>query len=191
MSYYKYAREQYDQPKENLDELWQQRLVEWRKQDAIVKIDNPTRIPKARQLGYKAKNGFTVLRVRVDKGGSKRERPSGGRKPKNSGQSRYSSKKSKRVIAEQRASRKYSNLEVLNSYWVAEDGNRKWFEILMVDPDHPEIQSDEDLKWLADNRDRAERGKTPAGRSSRGLDNKGKGAEKVRPSQAANDNRGK
>ena len=191
MSYYKYAQEQYEQPKENLDELWQQRLVEWRQQDSIVKIDNPTRIPKARQLGYKAKNGFNPVRVRVDKGGSKRERPSGGRKPKNAGQSRYSSKKSKRVIAEQRASKKHPNLEVLNSYWVAEDGNRKWFEVIMVDPEHPEIKSDDDINWICDKRDRAERGLTPAAKKSRGLQNKGKGAEKMRPSQAANDNRGK
>ena len=103
MSYYKYARKQYDQPKENLDEIWSQRLQEWRRQGVIEKTDNPTRIPKARQLGYKAKNGFNTFRVRIKKGGTKRKRPSGGRTPKAYGQSKYSSKKSKRVIAEQKA----------------------------------------------------------------------------------------
>jgi large subunit ribosomal protein L15e len=191
MGYYKYARENYDQPKENLDELWQQRLVEWRDQGAIEKIDNPTRIPKARQLGYKSKNGFTMVRARINKGGTKRKRPDAGRKPRNTGQSRYSPKKSKQVIAEERVSKKFSNLEVLDSYWVAEDGNRKWFEVILVDPEHPEIKSDEDLNWITDDRNRAERGVTPASKKSRGQDNKGTGAEKVRPSQSANENRGK
>jgi large subunit ribosomal protein L15e len=108
-------------------------------------MEGPTRIPKARQLGYKAKNGFNIIRIQVDKGGTKRKRPDAGRAPSKTGQSRYSPKKSKQVIAEQRASSKYENLEVLNSYWVLEDGNRKWFEIIMVDPDHPEIESDDDI----------------------------------------------
>ncbi|MFB6116744.1 MAG: 50S ribosomal protein L15e [Candidatus Nanosalina sp.] len=191
MGYYKYAQENYSQPKEQLDELWQERLVEWRQQGAVEKIDNPTRIPKARQKGYKAINGITMARAKVNKGGTKRKRPDAGRKPRNTGQSKYSRKKSKQVIAEQRVSRKFENLEVLDSYWVAEDGNRKWFEVILVDPDHPEIQSDEDLNWITENRDRAERGVTPAAKSSRGQDNRGTGAEKVRPSQAANGNTGK
>ncbi|MFB6190422.1 MAG: 50S ribosomal protein L15e [Candidatus Nanohaloarchaea archaeon] len=191
MSYYKYAREQYEQPKENLDELWQERLVEWRDQEAIVKVDNPTRIPKARAQGYKSKQGFTVVRARIRKGNSKRERPSGGRRPKRTGQSRFSPKKSNRVIAEQRVSDRYDNLEVLNSYWVAEDGTFTWFEILMVDPDHPQVKSDDDVNFIVDQRDRAERGLTPAAKESRGLGNKGTGAEKVRPSQGANDGKGK
>ncbi|MFB6208656.1 MAG: 50S ribosomal protein L15e [Candidatus Nanohaloarchaea archaeon] len=191
MSYYKYAREQYEQPKENLEELWQERLVEWRQQETVVKVDNPTRIPKARQKGYRSKNGFSIVRSRVSKGGSKRKRPSGGRRPKRAGQNRFSPSKSKQVIAEERASSKYKNLEVLDSYWVAEDGNRKWFEIIMVDPEHPEIESDEELNWICNDRDRAERGVTPASRESRGLENRGKGAEKLRPSLNANENRGK
>jgi len=191
MSYYKYAREQYEQPKENLDEIWKQRLVEWRQEEKIKKVDNPTRIPKARTQGYKAKKGFNIVRVQVDKGGSKRQRLTAGRKPKNAGQNRYSSKKSKQVIAEQRVSKKFSNLEVLDSYWVLEDGNRKWFEVIMVDPEEPTIQQDDDINWITDNRNRAEEGLTPAAKSSRGQDNKGKGAEEVRPSQAANDNQGK
>lgn len=190
MSYYKYAKEQYEQPKENLDEIWSQRLQKWRNEGTIEKQENPTRIPKARQLGYKAKNGFNVFRVRIKKGGTKRKRPAGGRTPKAYGQSRYSSKKSKRVIAEQKVSKKYSNLEVLNSYWVAEDGNNHWFEILTVDPDHPEIKSDDDINWITENRNRAEEGLTPAAKKSRGLKNRGKGAEKVRPSQNANDGKG-
>jgi len=191
MSYYKYAREQYEQPKENLDELWQARLVQWRQEETVVKAENPTRIPKARTQGYKAKGGYSIVRSRVNKGGSKRKRPDAGRRPKRTGQNRFSRKKSKQVIAEERASKKYENLEVLDSYWVAEDGNYKWFEAIMVDPEHPEIQSDQDINWICEQKNRVSRGLTPAARESRGLDNKGKGAEKVRPSGNANNHRAK
>ncbi|MBC5793383.1 MAG: 50S ribosomal protein L15e [Nanohaloarchaea archaeon] len=191
MGYYEYAKDQYEQPKENLDELWQQRLVEWRQQDSIISVENPTRLPKARELGYKAKKGFNTARVKVKKGATKRKRPAGGRSPRRSGQSRYSSKKSKQVIAEQRAAKKFSNLEVLNSYWVCEDGNYKWYEIIMVDPERPEIQNDDDINWICDQENRAERGVTPAAKKSRGLQNKGTGAEKVRPSISSNKDKGK
>ncbi len=191
MGYYEYAKDQYEQPKENLDELWQQRLVEWRQQDSIISVENPTRLPKAREQGYKAKKGFNTVRVKIKKGASKRKRPSGGRSPRRAGQSRYSSKKSKQVIAEQRAAKKFSNLEVLNSYWVCEDGNYKWYEIIMVDPERPEIQNDDDINWICDQENRAERGVTPAAKKSRGLNNKGTGAEKVRPSISSNKDKGK
>lgn len=191
MSYYEYASSNYDRPKEQLDQVWKNRLQEWRDQEAIVKAENPTRIPKARNLGYKAKRGFSIVRSRVPKGNSKRERPSGGRRPKRYGQSRFHPKKAKRLIAEERASDRYENLEVLNSYWVAEDGNYKWFEVIMLDPDEPTVKQDDDVNWICENRDRVERGKTPAARKGRGLQNKGTGAEKVRPSQSENNNQGK
>ena len=191
MSYYKYAREQYEQPKDNLDEIWKHRLQKWRKEGVIEKQDGPTRIPKARQKGYKAKNGFQVYRVRVRKGGTKRKRTSGGRKPSKSGQSRYSSKKSKQVIAEQKLASKHSNLEVLDSYWVAEEGTYRWFEVITVDPEHPEIQADDDINWITDQKNRAENGLIPASKKSRGLNNKGKGAEKLRPSGNANKGKNK
>lgn len=189
MSLYKHVREAWKDPKEGLGELWRDRLVEWRREPSLVTVDNPTRIDRARSLGYKAKNGFTIVRGRIRRGGRKRRRPKGGRRPKRAGQSKFSPSKSHQRIVEERASRKYPNLEVLNSYRVAEDGSHKWFEVIMVDPDHPEIQSDDDISWIADERGRAERGKTSAGNRGRGLQNRGKGAEKARPSREANDNR--
>ncbi len=191
MSYYKYAREQYEQPKENLDEVWKRRLQKWRKEGVIEKQEGPTRIPKARQKGYKAKKGFQVYRVRIRKGGTKRRRADGGRKPSKAGQSRYSSKKSKQVIAEQKLASNHSNLEVLDSYWVAEDGNYRWFEVITVDPENPEIQADDDINWIVEQNNRAQNGLTPAAKKSRGLKNKGKGAEKLRPSGNANDGKNK
>ena len=84
-----------------------------------------------------------------------------------------------RLIAEERAARKFPNLEVLNSYWIWEDGRFKWFEVIMVDPvllpDHP----------IVGQTGRAFRGLTSAGKEVRGLHHRGLGAEKARPSHKA------
>jgi large subunit ribosomal protein L15e len=96
-------------------------------------------------------------------------------------------------IAERRAVSKFVNCEVLNSYEVAKDGAHYWYEVILVDPNHPAIKADKHYAWLSQgaNKRRAFRGITSAGRKSRGLRNKGKGAEKIRPSLGANSNRGK
>ncbi|MCS7131148.1 MAG: 50S ribosomal protein L15e, partial [Hadesarchaea archaeon] len=96
-------------------------------------------------------------------------------------------KKSIQLIAEERAARKYPNLEVLNSYPVGDDGQHRYYEVIMLDPSHPAIYNDPDLGWIArpNQRGRVYRGLTRAGRKSRGLLRKGKGAEKVRPSVRA------
>lgn len=190
MSVYTYIRDAWKQPKENLGGVWKDRLQRWRREEAIVTTDRPTRLDKARSLGYKAKNGITIARGRVKRGGRKRKRPKGGRRPKRAGQSKFTPTKSHQRIVEERISRKHPNMEVLNSYPVAKDANHKWFEAILVDPDHPEIQNDDDLNWICDpeHRGRAERGKTSAGKKGRGLQNKGTGAEKARPSKRANKN---
>jgi len=107
-----------------------------------------------------------------------------GRRPKRMGVSKRTAKKSKQRIAEERCARKFSNLEVLNSYPVLSDGRRHWFEIIMVDPHHPIIKSDKKISWIMSNkhRGRTYRGKTSAGRKGRGLRNRGTGAEHIRPS---------
>ncbi len=189
MGFYKHVREAWKQPREGLEQVWQDRLIEWRRQPSIVRMERPTRIDKARAQGYKAKNGFTIVRGRVKRGGRKRKHPRAGRRPKRSGQSKFSTGKSLQQITEERVSRKYPNLEVLNSYPVAEDAIHKWFEVILVDPEHPEIQADKDINWITEERSRAHRGKTAAGKKNRGLQNKGKGSEKSRPSKQANQNR--
>ena len=124
------------------------RLIEWKKQPTVIRIEKPTKIYKARMLGYKAKQGIIVVRVRVRKGKMERERPDSGRRPKRMGTTRLTIKKSLRWIAEEKAQRKFPNLEVLNSYYVAEDGKYKWYEVIMVDPYHPAIKSDKNLSWI-------------------------------------------
>jgi large subunit ribosomal protein L15e len=91
-------------------------------------------------------------------------------------------KKNLQWIAEERAARKYPNMEVLNSYWVGQDGEHKWFEVILVDRSHPAILNDAKINWITrpPHKGRVYRGLTSAGKRARGLLNKGTGAEKVR-----------
>ena len=185
---YKYIAEAWKKPEKSfVKELMRQRAIEWRKQPATVRIESPTRLDRARNLGYKAKQGFVLARVRVRRGGMRKTRPKAGRRPKRMGVTKYKPAKSVRLIAEERATKNFPNLEVLNSYWVWEDGRFKWFEVIMVDPNHPAIKSDKNVNWICEDvhHGRAFRGLTSAGKEVRGLRYKGRGAEKVRPSRRA------
>jgi large subunit ribosomal protein L15e len=188
MGYLKYVREAWKKPQENMPALWRERLLKWRLEPATVKLDHPTRIDRARSLGYKAKNGFVLARQRVQRGGRMRERPAGGRRSKNARRLKILSM-NYQLVAEQRAQKKFPNCEILNSYWVAQDGIYYWFEVILIDKENPEIIADKQLGWIAkpENRGRVYRGLTSAARRSRGLMNKGKGAEKIRPSNRARD----
>lgn len=185
---YKYVAKAWKKPEASFvkDLMWQ-RVIDWRRQPTIIRVEKPTRLDRARKLGYKAKQGFVIARVRVRRGGLKRTRPKAGRRQKRMGVKKYKPAKSLRLIAEERAARKFPNLEVLNSYWVWEDGRNKWFEVVMVDPSHPVIRSDKDVGWICEDvhRGRVFRGLTSAGKEVRGLRRKGRGAEKMRPSRSA------
>ncbi len=185
---YKYMAEAWKRPEASfVKEIMKQRAIQWRRQPNIIRVERPTRLDRARKLGYKAKQGFVIVRVRVRRGWLKRSRPKAGRRPKRMGVTKIKLAKSLRLVAEERAGRKFPNLEVLNSFWVWEDGRYKWYEIIMVDPHHPVIQSDENINWICDtvHRGRVFRGLTSAGKKMRGLRHKGRGAEKVRPSRGA------
>lgn len=188
MGIYKYMRDYWKNPdKGRVREL----LIKFRREKVFTRIEKPTKIARARSLGYKDKQGVVVVRVRIKKGGRNRPKPSGGRKPKKSGLKKFSAKKSTQWIAEERVQRKYPNLRVMNSYNMVEDGKHKWFEVLLLDPEHPEIKSDKELARVASQPRRVQRGLTSAGKKSRGLRRKGRGAEKVRPSIRAKGGRGK
>jgi large subunit ribosomal protein L15e len=73
---YKYIAEAWAKPSNSyVKELLRQRLIEWRKQPAITRIEKPTRLDRARKLGYKAKQGFVMARVKVRRGGLRKKRP--------------------------------------------------------------------------------------------------------------------
>jgi len=183
---YKYIAEEWAKPEKSfVEELMRQRLIEWRKQNTVTRIEHPTRLDRARKLGYKAKQGFVMARAKVRRGNMRKLRPRSGRRPKRMGVKKFKPAKSLRLIAEERTARKFPNLEVLNSYWVGEDGKSKWFEVILVDPHSPSIKSDKDINWIAEpqHKRRVFRSLTSAGKNIRGLRLKGKGAEKVRPSK--------
>ena len=178
MGMYKYIKELWKKPKENMPELMNERLIQFRREPVTLRLDRPTRIDKARELGYKAIQGVFVVRQRVSRGGRMRPKIRKARRPKTRRHMKIVSKNYRR-IAEERANREYKNCEVLNSYWVAEDGKHRWYEVILVDKNHPEVKSRKYLSWISNpaQRGRVYKGVTSAGRKSRGLLNKGKGAE--------------
>jgi large subunit ribosomal protein L15e len=114
----------------------------------LAKIERPTNLARARTLGFKAKKGdYIIIRVRMRRGQRKRPEPMGGRKPgKNI---RFLSPGvSLQRSAEQKAARKYRNMEVLNSYWVGEDGQKKYFEVIMVNPKIMQIRKTRAFRGL-------------------------------------------
>ncbi len=173
--------DEYKQTIKELRQVWVERGRAWRKGEAVVKEDKPLKAWRARELGWKDKPGLVAVVVRVGKGGRKRRQTSGGRKPKKAFDYATLSK-SKQTLAEERANRKFPNCEVLCSYWLWEDGQYKYFEIILIDPDNPHVKKDKELNWICakQHSGRVYRGLTPSGRKSRGLRRRGKGAEKAR-----------
>lgn len=171
--------------------LLRQRMIEWRKGNTIVKVEKPLRLDRARSLGYKAKKGFVIARIRIQRGGRKRPKPVKGRKTR-----RQTNKKVLKMnykwIAESRVQRKFINLEVLNSYPIGKDGIHYFYEVILVDPHRKEIQKDKQVSFITkkQNKNRVLRGLTSSGKKSRGLRNKSP-MNKNRPSVRAGKRRGK
>jgi large subunit ribosomal protein L15e len=157
MSSYKRIQETFQKEYAVRAPIYRARLTKWRSESSLVRVDHPTNLARARGLGYRAKKGFVIVRVSVRRGRRKREKPAKGRKPSKSGRF-FSRHKSLQLIAEERAGHRYKNLEVLNSYWVGEDSQLKWFEIILAEPQLVGLQ-----------KGRVFRGLTRLGRRSRGL----------------------
>ena len=185
---YYYIKQAWKKPDEK---VLRERMIEWRKDEVFTRVEKPLRLDRARSLGYKDKKGFVVIRIRVQRGGHKRPRPNKGRRGKRLHINK-NLKMSYKWIAEERVSKKFSNLEVLNSYQVGKDGMNYFYEVICVDPSRAEIKNDKTINWITkpQNQNRPERGITSAGKRSRGLRNKSP-TSKVRPSVRAGMGRGK
>ena len=182
MGLYQYVREAWKKPENS--GLWKERLIKWRQETATLRLEHPTRIDRARSLGFKAKQGFLVVRQRVPRGGRMRPNPRHPRRSKAMSRRRDLAM-SYQVVAEQRVANKFVNCEVLNSYYVAEDGLHLWYEIILVDRTHPVIMADPRISWISSHKGRVYRGLTSSARKGRGFRHKGKGTEKFRPSRKA------
>lgn len=166
---YHFLREAWKKPDV---ETLRKRMIEWRHSGVFTKVEKPLRLDRARALGYKDKTGFVVVRVRIKRGGHKRPRPNAGRRSVRM-HTNKNLKMNYKGIAEQRAGNKFKNLEVLNSYQIGKDGVNYFFEVIMVDPQRPEIKNDKTINWICkpENRKRAMRGLTSTAKKSRGLRN--------------------
>merc|ERR1712221_17164 len=145
MGAYKYLEELYKRKQcDLLRFLFRVRCWQLRHLNTIHRASRPTRPDKARRLGYKAKQGYVVYRVRVRRGGRKKPLPKGITygKPKGEGINQIKFQRSIRSVAEERAGRYCGSLRVLNSYWIAQDSTYKYFEVIMVDPQHKAIRRD-------------------------------------------------
>lgn len=173
MGAYKYLEELYKKKQSDaLRFLLRIRCWQFRQLTAIHRATRPTRPDKARRLGYKAKQGYCIYRVRVKRGGRKRPVPKGATygKPTNMGVNQLKWQRSLRSLAEERAGRKCGGLRVLSSYWVCQDATYKYFEVIMVDPSHKAVRRDPRINWICApvHKHRELRGLTAAGRKNRG-----------------------
>lgn len=131
--------------KDNSAEL-REKAILWRKQNAMIRIAKPSRISRARRLGYKAKQGIVVVRMRVGTGGMRKQRPRGGRRPKHLGVTRIKAAVSMKQVAERRVLERYRNMKLLGSYFLYKDGMHYWFEVILADPSHKRIAKDKEIR---------------------------------------------
>ncbi|CAI5713715.1 unnamed protein product [Peronospora destructor] len=161
-----------------LEELWKRKQSDVLRFCCVYVFGN-----KARRLGYKAKQGYVIVRVAVRRGGRKRPNSKGivYGKPKHHGINELKFERNLRSVAEERVGNKFTNLRVLNSYWVNQDATYKYFEIIMVDYSHKVIRRDPRINWIAKavQKGRQQRGLTSAGRQGRGLRKRGHRATKI------------
>merc|ERR1711868_318752 len=137
MGAYKYLSELHKRKQSDvLRFLLRVRCWEYRQLNVVHRASRPSRPDKARRLGYKAKQGFVIFRVRVRRGNRKRPVPKGATygKPTNQGVKHLKYQRSLRTTAEERVGRRAANLRVLNSYWINQDSTYKYYEVILVDP---------------------------------------------------------
>ncbi|MGI0079985.1 MAG: 50S ribosomal protein L15e [Nitrososphaerales archaeon] len=126
--------------------VFKQRAIAWRHGRTLVRIDRPTRLDRARALGYKAKQGIVVVRIKVTRGGMRQKRPVSGRRPKHMGVLKIKGAFNSQDTAERRVSEKYPNTNVLGSYPVYQDGKFIWYEVVLADMNHPSLSRSFDFR---------------------------------------------
>lgn len=179
---YKHIKGTFQSEYKQRSDEYKSRIIKWNSEPPITRVSKPTNVARARELGYRAKEGIALARVVVKGGTRKRKQAGGGRKPSKSGRY-FAFTKSSQSIAEERAARKFTNFEVLNSYFVGAAGSRKFFEVILLDKNNPSILSDPKYAGVASQQGRAYRGLTSSGRRHRGIIRKRFGSHSMRPSK--------
>jgi hypothetical protein len=62
-------------------------------------------------------------------------------KPVHQGVNHLKFQRGLRSVAEERVGRRCGNLRVLNSYWINQDGVYKYYEVILVDPNHKAVSN--------------------------------------------------
>ena len=188
MGAYKYLQELWRKKQSDvLRFVMRVRCWEYRQLPAVHRTQKSSRLDKARALGFKQKQGYSIYRVRIRRGGRKRAVHKGTvfGKPVHQGIRKLKKARSHRSVAEEKVGRRCSNMRVLNSYWVGQDAAYKFFEVILVDPSHKAIKIDPRINWIVSEKHnkRELRGLTSAGKKYRGLRQKGYRAHGIRPSK--------
>lgn len=103
MGAYKYVQELWRKKQSDLLRfLLRVRCWQYRQLNVLHRAPRPTRPDKARRLGYKAKQGFVIYRIRVRRGGRKRKARKGATygKPTNQGVNELKFQRSLQSVAE-------------------------------------------------------------------------------------------
>lgn len=179
MSMYKQMKQTFISEYKTREGPYRSNIIKWNAEPSVIRAEGPTNIARARTLGYRAKEGVLVARVRVHGGSKKRKQAGGGRKPSKSGRY-FTFRKSAQAIAEERASRKFTNTVALNSYFVGKSGSEKYYEVILLDVNHNAIKADPRYGSIIAQKGRAHRGLTSAGKRHRGITRKRFGSHKHR-----------
>lgn len=154
----------------NYRDAYLKRLIDFRKfEGAVTRTDKPINVVRAKELGYKAKQGVFTVIGKVKKGGGLYRPKHNARRPKRMGFKKLTRNISGQRIAEARASMRFRNCEVVNSYPIGDDGKYKYFEIILASKNEPSVMKDKELKRIIKDNGRTERGLTSAGKKNRGL----------------------
>jgi len=174
MGAFKYVEELYKKKQSDvLRFILRVRCWELRQLSVVHRASHSSRPDKARRMGYKAKQGYVIYRIRIRRGGRKRPVVKGQTygKPAGHGVNQLKNARNHQAIAENRVGKICGNLRVLNSYWINQDSSYKYYEVILVDPSHNAIRRDPRINWIcrAVHKHREARGLTSAGKKSRSI----------------------
>uniref|UniRef100_A0A8C8T2M8 Ribosomal protein L15 n=1 Tax=Peromyscus maniculatus bairdii TaxID=230844 RepID=A0A8C8T2M8_PERMB len=137
MGAYKYIQELWRKKQSDvMSFLLRVRCWQYRQLSALHRAPRPTWCDKERRLGYKAKQGCVIYRIRVRGGGRKRPVPKSATygKPVRHGVNQLKFARSLQSVAEERTGRQYSTY--------------KFFEAILIDPFHKAIRRNPDTQWI-------------------------------------------
>ncbi|KAG7173143.1 60S ribosomal protein L15-like 2 [Homarus americanus] len=165
---YKYMQEIYRKKRSDVMRfLLRIRAWQYRHLNKLHRAPRPTRPEKASRLGYKAKQGYVIYRIRIRRGGRKRPVPKGATygKPKSHGVNQLKPTHNLQSLAE--VCRRLGSLRVLNSYWVAQDSTFKYYKVIVLHIRHNNIMKDASINWMCNPTHglREMHGKTSAGKN--------------------------